>query len=134
MMAKHRINEQQQKFIDHFVMTGNASESAEVAEYAHPTQRGYDLRKRFADEIMEATRENLSSAVPDLIKMAMKIALEEDNPKIKLSAIHDLLDRAGYKPVERTKTEVSHTEIQSTAELEAELEELLGGDSLRLVQ
>lgn len=133
-MAKHRINEQQQKFIDHFVMTGNASESAEVAEYAHPKQRGYDLRKRFADEIMEATRENLSSAVPDLIKMAMKIALEEDNPKIKLSAIHDLLDRAGYKPVERTKTEVSHTETQSTAELEAELEELLGGDSLRLVQ
>ena len=72
--------------------------------------------------------------MPDLIKMAMKIALEEDNPKIKLSAIHDLLDRAGYKPVERTKTEVSHTETQSTAELEAELEELLGGDSLRLVQ
>ena len=119
-MAKRRINEQQQTFINHFVMTGKAAESAEVAGYAHPKHRGYDLRKRFADQIMEATRENLSSAVPDLIKMALKIALEEDNPKIKLSAVQDLLDRAGYKPVERTKTEVSHIDTQTTEELEAE--------------
>ena len=133
-MAKRRINEQQQAFINHFVMTGKAAESAEVAGYAHPKQRGYDLRKRFAEQIMEATRDNLSSAVPDLIKMALKIALEEDNPKIKLSAVQDLLDRAGYKPVERTKTEVSHVDTQTTEELEAELEELLSGDSLRLVQ
>jgi hypothetical protein len=36
--------------------------------------------------------------------------------------------------VEKSVTEVSHVESQTTAELEAELEELLGTDSLRTLQ
>jgi len=68
------------------------------------------------------------------MKAAVDIALENENPRVRLTAIQDLLDRAGYKPVEKSVTEVSHVESQTTAELEAELEELLGTDSLRTLQ
>jgi phage terminase small subunit len=134
-MAKQRkITDQQQAFIDHYVLTGNGTQSAEKAGYKNAVVRGSEMKKKYRVEIMEATKGALGELAPVLMKAAVDIALENENPKLRLTAIQDLLDRAGYKPVEKSITEVSHVETQTTAELEAELEELLGGDSLRLVQ
>jgi len=40
--------------------------------------------------------------------------------------VKDILDRAGLKPTEKIKQEVSHVESQSTEELQRELEALIG--------
>jgi len=129
-----KISEQQQAFIDNYVLTGNGTQAAEKAGYKNAVVRGSEMKKKYKVEIMEATKGALGELAPILMKAAVDIALENENPKLRLTAIQDLLDRAGYKPVEKSVTEVSHFETRTTEELELELEELLGGDSLRLVQ
>ena len=134
MARERKINDQQQAFIDNYVLTGDGTGSAEKAGYKNPVVRGSEMKKKYRVEIMEATKGALGELAPVLMKAAVEIALENENPRVRLAAIQDLLDRAGYKPVEKSVTEVSHVESQTTAELEAELEELLGTDSLRTLQ
>ena len=134
MARERKITDQQQAFIDHYVLTGDGTNSAEKAGYKNPVVRGSEMKKKYRVEIMEATKGALGELAPVLMKAAVDIALENENPRVRLTAIQDLLDRAGYKPVEKSVTEVSHVETQTTAELEAELEELLGTDSLRTLQ
>ena len=134
MARERKINDQQQAFIDNYVLTGDGTRSAEKAGYKNPAVRGSEMKKKYRVEIMEATKGALGELAPVLMKAAVDIALENENPRVRLAAIQDLLDRAGYKPVEKSVTEVSHVESQTTAELEAELEELLGTDSLRTLQ
>ena len=134
MARERKITDQQQAFIDNYVLTGDGAGSAEKAGYKNPVVRGSEMKKKYRVEIMEATKGALGELAPVLMKAAVDIALDNENPKLRLTAIQDLLDRAGYKPVEKSVTEVSHVETQTTAELEAELEELLGTDSLRTLQ
>ena len=134
-MAHRKINEQQQKFIDRFIASGNASGSAKAAGYSDTKQRGYELRKRYAKEISNGIHDNIGDLMPSLLKVVAKIAMEEESPAIRLKACMDLMDRAGYKPVEHTQSEVINMEVKTTDELEAELEELLGDhETMRLVQ
>ncbi len=134
-MAHRKINTQQQMFIDSYTLTGNASSAAKAAGYADPKQRGYELRKRYAREISDAIKDNIGSMMPHLLKVVAKIAMEEESPALRLKACMDLMDRAGYKPVEHTQSEVYNVDVKTTEELEAELEELLGdNESMRLVQ
>ena len=135
MARKRKITDQQKIFLDQFVITGNATEAAKKAGYGTPKVRGSELKKSMKKEIMEATKDQLGSMAPELMHIAVDIAKNEENAKIRLSAVQDLLDRAGYKAIEHTKTEVHNVDSQTTAEMEAELEELLAGkDGLRLVQ
>ena len=133
-MAK-KLNEQQQKFVDNFVIHGNSTKAAEQAGYAHPKQRGCELRKRYAHNIMEQTKETMADMMPDLLRTVASIAMEEPSATLRLKACQDLMDRAGYKPVERTESEVYSMDVRTTEEMEAELAEMLGNsDTLRLVQ
>ena len=135
MGRKKKLTDQQKIFLDQFVLTGNGTESAKKAGYSTPKVRGSELKRSLKKEIMEATKEQLGSMAPELMRVAVDIAINEENPKIRLSAVQDLLDRAGYKAIEHTKTEVHNVDSQTTAEMEAELGELLSGkDGLRLVQ
>ena len=134
-MAHRKINEQQQMFIDNYCVHGNASKAATAAGYSDPKQRGYELRKRYAREISDSIKDNIGDLMPSLLKVVAKIAVEEESPAIRLKACQDLMDRAGYKPVEHTQSEVYNVDVKTTEELEAELEELLGdNESMRLVQ
>jgi hypothetical protein len=49
-----------------------------------------------------------------------------ESESVKLGAIKDILDRAGYKPTEKIQQEVSHVEQASIDELRRELEALTG--------
>jgi phage terminase small subunit len=134
-MAHRKINTQQQLFIDNYCVHGNAAKAATAAGYADPKQRGYELRKRYAREISDAIKDNIGDLMPDLLKVMTKIAIEEPSPALRLKACQDLMDRAGYKPVDRVESEVYNVDVKTTEELEAELEELLGdNESMRLVQ
>ena len=124
---KRILNEQQDKFITYYLLTGNASKSAEMAGYAAPKQKGYDLKKRFAPEIEERVRAQIGGQVPGVLTMMNKLALEAESEAVRLNACRDLLDRAGYKPIERSQVDSVTTTVHelSTEELEAELEKLL---------
>jgi len=131
---KRVLDERQEKFVTFYVATGNAKKSAEMAGYAHAHQKGWDLKKRFAPEIEERTRNKIGDKVTTVIDMTYHLAMNADSEAVRLNACRDLLDRAGYKPAEKQVVDSVTTTVHelSTEELESELKKLLGsGDDTK---
>ena len=120
--------EKQEAFIEAFCLTGNAAKAAEMAGYSEKAskQKGYALKKQFAEEIAEKTRDMMRDAVPGVLAKLHELMEESSSDAVKLGAIKDFLDRAGLKPVERVEQKVSHVESSSLDELRRELEALTG--------
>ena len=120
--------EKQEAFIEAFCLTGNAAKAAEMAGYSEKAskQKGYALKKQFAEEIAEKTRDMMRDAVPGVLAKLHELMEESSSDAVKLGAIKDFLDRAGLKPVDRVEQKVSHVESSSLDELRRELEALTG--------
>ena len=120
--------EKQEALIESFCLTGNAAKAAEMAGYSDKAskQKGYALKKQFAEEIAEKTRDMMRDAVPGVLAKLHELMEESSSDAVKLGAIKDFLDRAGLKPVERVEQQVSHVESSSLDELRRELEALTG--------
>jgi hypothetical protein len=120
--------EKQEAFIEAFCLTGNAAKAAEMAGYSDKAskQKGYALKKQFAEEIAEKTRDMMRDAVPGVLAKLHELIEVSSSDAVKLGAIKDFLDRAGLKPVERVEQKVSHVEGASLDELRRELEALTG--------
>ena len=120
--------EKQEAFIEAYCLTGNAAKAAEMAGYSDKAskQKGYSLKKQFADAIADKTREMLADGVPGVLAKLNELINEATSEAVKLGAIKDFLDRAGLKPVERVEQQVSHVESASLDELRRELEALTG--------
>ena len=119
------VTPQQQKFIDYFALTGNASQSAIDAGYSEKTsrQKGHELKNLYRSEIVKATQKLLTDQVPAGLRWLSELAESAESESVRLGAIRDLLDRAGLKPVERVET--TTIEKMSTEEIERELNALL---------
>jgi len=118
--------EKQDKFIENYCLTGNASKAAELAGYSKKTskQMGYSLKNQFQSEIDEKMMRMIQDSVPGALAQVNDLATTAASEGVRLNACKDILDRAGYKPIE--KQEISHVETASTEELEKELEALVG--------
>ena len=116
----------QDKFIDSYCLTGNATKSAEMAGYSKATakQQGYTLKNQFSGEIGERMKRMIQDCVPGALAQINDLAGTAESEGVRLNACKDILDRAGFKPVD--KQEVSHVEATSTDELKKELEALIG--------
>ncbi len=64
--------------------------------------------EEFKNEIQKQMKENFGSLAIDA-QQKLKKLLNSKNESIQMQAIKDVLDRAGYKPIE--KTEISGTGI-----------------------
>ena len=119
------VTPQQQKFIDYFALTGNASQSAIDAGYSEKTsrQKGHELKNLYRSEIVQATQKLLIDQVPAGLRWLNELAESAESESVRLGAIRDLLDRAGLKPVERVET--TTIEKMSNEEIERELNALL---------
>lgn len=118
------MTEQQEKFLELYIHTGNASKAAKYAGYGSPKQRGHELKKKLQHEIESRQKAMIADAVPGVIATVISLATGADSEAVRLNAAKDLLDRAGFKPVEKTETEITTVESKSTEELKAELADL----------
>ena len=107
-------------------MTGKAARAAEMAGYSHAKQRGYELKNKFSKEIEERQRKMIQDCVPGALAQLNELAQNAESEFVRLGAVKDVLDRAGLKPTEKIKQEISHVEQSSTDELQRELEALIG--------
>ena len=119
------MTERQDKFIDIYSKTGNATQSAIEAGYSQKTakQKGYELKNLLRKEINEQTQRVLADHVPSSIKWLSELAETSESDSVRLGAIKDLLDRAGLKPIERI--EQTTVERMSDDEIQKELDALL---------
>ena len=60
------MTERQDKFIEHYSLTGNATDSAIKAGYSEKTakQKGYELKNLLRDEINDQTQKVLADKIP----------------------------------------------------------------------
>jgi hypothetical protein len=119
--------EKQEKFVEYYVMTGNAKRAAIMAGYSAKTAEvnGSIMRKKLSAEIAEATRNALTHHAAMSVKNLVELANNAESESVRLQANKDLLDRAGYKPTDKLEQTVTYDD-KTTDELKAELASILG--------
>ena len=119
------MTERQDKFIEHYSLTGNATDSAIKAGYSEKTakQKGYELKNLLREQINDQTQKVLADKIPSSLHFLSELAEKAESESVRLGAIKDLLDRAGLKPVERI--EQTTVEKMSDEEIQRELDSLL---------
>jgi len=125
--------DKQETFIEQYCLSGNASKAAEMAGYSHAKQRGYELKNKFSKEIEERQKKMLQDCVPGALAQLQNLVHSAESESVRLGAVKDVLDRAGMKPVEKVKQEISHVETASIDELERELEALIGTSDIQAI-
>ena len=124
-MSVKTLTDKQKQFVQNFSQTGNATQSAIAAGYSPATaeQQGYELKKKLAVEIDDATRQALGGAVPMAVeKLQSLISDDKVSPAVKLGAINSILDRTGYQTVHKVE---DVTKQRTDEELQTELQHLL---------
>ena len=118
------MTEKQDKFIDYYCRTGNATQSAIEAGYSEKTanQKGYELKKLLKEQIYENVQIILQDRIPASLYLLSELAQSAESESVRLGAVKDLLDRSGLKPVERIET--TSVERMSTADIQRELDGL----------
>jgi len=124
MATQQKKTEAQEKWFEYYMLSGNAAKAAEFAGYGSPKQRGYELKNRFKKEIEEKQKAMIVDAVPGVIAQIIEMAQTAESEAVRLNACKDLMDRAGFKPIEKTETEITSTEAKTTEQLEQELADL----------
>ena len=118
------MTDKQDRFIENYVLTGNATKSAIASGYSEKTAKvkGSQLKAQLRNEIVEATQKVLADKIPEGLSWLTELAREAESESVRLGAIKDLLDRAGLKPVERIET--TTVEQMSDEEIRKELDAL----------
>jgi phage terminase small subunit len=100
------MTEKQDKFIETYVLTGNATKAAVVAGYSEKTAKvkGSQLKSQLQSEIQKETQKILADKIPSSIKWLTDLAESAESESVRLGAIKDILDRAGLKPIDKIET------------------------------
>lgn len=95
------MTDKQEKCIKLMVTTNKTQKQiAKEIEVSEKTICEWKKQKEFKDEIDKNIKENFSSLAIDAQKELKKL-LKSKNENIRIQAVKDVLDRAGYKPVEK---------------------------------
>ena len=125
------------EFVDEFINNGgNATQAAKVlgVSDASASTVGYRLKNRLINDIEAAQKEALKDYATKALHQIQTLAETAVSENVRLKANSDLLDRAGWKPVERSEvTEVTDLQNMTTEELQAELDALYKADGKKLV-
>ena len=87
-MSDRDLNPRQERFIEYFVATGNATQSAIRAGYSEKaaSARGYELKNRYQAEIEKKTRAAIRSLVPGALAQLKSLALEGESEAVRFQA------------------------------------------------
>lgn len=115
------LNEKQQKCII-LMVTGNKTQKQIAKEIQVTENTICDWKKdeEFKNEIQKQMNDNFGSLAIEAQKQLAKL-LKTKNEKVKIQAIKDVLDRAGYKPKEQL--EVTRPTGEITEEIDKYIQE-----------
>ncbi len=100
------LNKKQQKCIILMVTTNKTQkEIAKEIEVSENTICEWKKDENFKEEIKKEMKDNFGSLAVEA-QQKLKKLLNSKNENIQMQAAKDILDRAGYKPTERIKSEV----------------------------
>ena len=124
-------------FIAEFINNGgNATQAAKTVGVSDGSAStvGYRMKNRLINDIEAEQKEALKGYVSKALHQIQTLAETAVSENVRLKANSDLLDRAGWKPVEKSEiTEVSDLQNMTAEELQAELDALYKADGKKLV-
>ena len=124
-VTKMKEPDRDDDFVMHYVSNGGNATQAAIACGVSETSAGtigHRLKIRLLDGIEEAQKEALKGYSSKALGQIQALAESAVSEKVKLDANKDLLDRAGWKPVDKAHvTQANDWENASSEELEAEL-------------
>ena len=87
------------------------------------------LRRKCADDISEELHRNFAEIAPRALNILSDLAENAESESVRLGATRDLLDRAGFRPVDRHEI----VRDKSVEELNAQLVSLVGENGAELL-
>ena len=87
------------------------------------------LRRECADEISEELHRNFAEIAPRALNILSDLAENAESESVRLGVTRDLLDRAGFRPVDRHEI----VKEKSVEELNAQLVSLVGENGAELL-
>ena len=126
-MANTNLTNQRQVFVEEYVRSGDHLEAAKKAGYkdTHTLRnQACKLRRECADEITEELHRNFAEIAPRALNILSDLAENAESESVRLGATRDLLDRAGFRPVDRHEI----VKEKSVEELNAQLVSLVGNE------
>ena len=113
------------EFVDEFINNGgNATQAAKTVGVSDGSAStvGHRMKNRLINNIEVAQKEALKGYSSKALNQIQALAESAVSEKVKLDANKDLLDRAGWKPIDKSHvTQANDWENSSMAELESEL-------------
>ena len=95
----------------------------------HCVIRLVKLRRECADEITEELHRNFAEIAPRALNILSDLAENAESESVRLGATRDLLDRAGFRPVDRHEI----VKEKSVEELNAQLVSLVGENGAEML-
>jgi len=115
---------------------GNATQAAIAVGVSKASARtvGYRLKARLVKEIDAEQKAQLEGYAPRAIRQIQNLAENAESENVKLKANADLLDRAGWKPVDKTEiTEGNRYDDMTAEEIQRELDALMAESGHKIV-
>ena len=132
-MKHGHLTEQRKHFVEAYCRLGNGTLAAKEAGYKDSpslVNQASKLKRELSSEIAEELTANFMSAAPKALSILMDLAENSASDSVKFQASKDLLDRAGFRPIDR-REEIRPQ--RTTAELEAEIKRLVGIEKAELL-
>ena len=127
------LTDQRKQFVEAYCRLGNGTMAAREAGYKDSkslVNQASKLKRELSTEISEELRSSFMNAAPKALSILMDLAENSASDSVKFQAAKDLLDRAGYRPIDR-REEIRPQ--RSKEELEAEIVRLVGTEKAELL-
>lgn len=112
-VAQQKLTKRQMALVDHLVATGEPlAKAAEAAGYAKGDSGRVTASKTIRlphvqQYMMQRVAETLGLNATVAAAQVLKLATGAKSEYVKLEASKDILDRAGFKPVDRSQVQVA---------------------------
>ena len=126
------LTNQRQVFVEEYVRSGDHLDAAKKAGYKDthtPRNQACKLRRECADDISEELHRNFAEIAPRALNILSDLAENAESESVRLGATRDLIDRAGFRPVDRHEI----VRDKSIDELNTQLVSLVGEDGAELL-
>jgi len=122
---KKADTQKEEKFIEHYALTGNAKESAIECGYkeSSATSMGHYLKKKLATAIQQKQTERINS-ISGIAISTLEQLLNSEQDSVKLNTAKLILELGGYNK-QNINLNIESKEQKSDEELVAELHELM---------
>lgn len=123
-LQEYGLRPAQEVFLKKYMETGDIEEAAKWAERKTSTCRQWLKDPKFQQALQREQRQRLNDGAMAALQTMIEVASEAPDPKVRVQAAKDILDRAGYKPEHMHTSADKRMESASVQEMMSRIEEL----------